>query len=70
MPDTYKQTFSIPATGLTASVSAFLAPTTNTTVQVFPSIGTDFSFTAIAGTIYPIKAKRIKPTTTAMIGFN
>jgi hypothetical protein len=76
MPDTFKYTFNIPATsGLTGTVSAFLAPSSNTTVQVFPAFdsgfaGGSFSMTALAGVIYPIKSSRLVPTTNNMVGFN
>jgi len=76
MPDGYKYTFNVPATsGLTATISAFLAPSSNTTVQVFPAFdagfaGGSFTMTALAGVIYPIKSSRLVPTSNNMVGFN
>jgi hypothetical protein len=76
MPDTFKYTFNIPAsTGLTATISAFMAPSSNTTVRVSPAfangfVGGSFSMTALAGVIYPIKCDQLKPTTNDIVGFN
>ena len=76
MPDTFKYTFNIPATtGLTATISAFLAPSSSTSVKVFPAFdsgfaGGSFTMTANPGVIYPIKCSALVPTSNNMVGFN
>lgn len=75
MPDTFKYTFNIPTTGLTGTISAFMAPSADTAVRVSPAFangfaGGSFNMTALAGVIYPIKCDQLKPTTNSMIGFN
>lgn len=76
MPDTYKYTFNVSAsTGLTATISAFMAPSSDTAVRVVPAFGHGFAggsfgMTAKAGVIYPIKCEQLKPTSNDMLGFN
>lgn len=76
MPDNFKYSFPITTSGLTATISAFMAPVAgDTTVRVTPIfssglVGGSFNMTAKAGVVYPIKSSNLKPTTNSIIGFN